>query len=117
MTDLVQTIEFFGMFALAIEMGFETVFSIPPVEAYFKKHPARTFVKRIIVLGFCLVLCAVLYAVAAPEKGALFLERVFGQKVPVVDVVLTSLILSGGSRAVHELLKRVGSAASPAEKS
>ncbi|HRY29251.1 MAG TPA: hypothetical protein P5079_04345 [Elusimicrobiota bacterium] len=110
MNDLIQTIEFFAVFSMAIEMGFATLFSLPPVYAFFKKNPDKKYLKRLLVLAFCLLLCAALYKAVSADKGALFLERIFGQKVPVVDVLLSALILAGGSRAIHDILKRLSGA-------
>lgn len=107
MTDLVKTLEFFAVFAMAIEIGFETIFSLPWVDVFFKQKD-RSYVKRLVVLAFCLILCSVLYAATDPAQGALFLERTFGVKIPVVDIVLTALILTSGSRVIHDTMNGVG---------
>lgn len=108
MSGIAETLEFFAGFSLAIEVGFETLFSLPGIDAYFQeKKKERAYLKKVVILAFCLILCAVLYVSTSPGTGALFLERIFGQRVPYVDVFLTALILAGGSRAVHDALEGV----------
>jgi hypothetical protein len=114
MQQIMENLEFFAAFSVAIEVGFETLFSLPGIEGYFEKRKKeRAYIKRLAILAFCLIMCSALYTVLDPSVGALFLERTFGKKVPIVDVVLTALILTGGSRAVHEALLGLRNAATP----
>ena len=106
MKEIAETLEFFAAFSMAMEMGFETLFSLPWMDTYFEsKKKERAYLKRVVVLSFCLVLCSVLYVSTGPETGALFLERVFHRRIPYVDVFLTALIMAGGSRAIHDALE------------
>ncbi|MFA6092255.1 MAG: hypothetical protein WCU88_01725 [Elusimicrobiota bacterium] len=111
MERISETLQYLAAFSMAIEMGFETFFSLPGIDGYYRKQPSRdrAYLKRAVILSFCLVLCSTLYVFSGtgPGQGALFLQRVFDKRIPVLDVFLTALILTGGSRAIHDLLEGV----------
>ncbi|MFA6030347.1 MAG: hypothetical protein WC969_10875 [Elusimicrobiota bacterium] len=107
MEKISQTLQYLAAFSMAVEVGFETFFSLPGIDGYCRRHTRqeRAYLKRVVILAFCLVLCSALYAFSGEGSQALFLQQVFGLRIPVLDVLLTALILTGGSRAIHDVLE------------